>query len=117
MFKKKNIATKNLYLIFGILISAIVLLQAAHVTTYEIDGQEQSDQTESNEEAEIAISPSQAIPNSTSQINLGFDSYLLNEVTFNEEVDEKSSITDLIVPSVHKAIQVLLARIVSPNAP
>ncbi|MEP5613639.1 MAG: hypothetical protein ABJP45_15415 [Cyclobacteriaceae bacterium] len=104
-------------LFFGIALSAFVLLQAMHMDAYEEDSQEQSDKTDSEAGSETSISLPQTIPNSASQINLGFDSYLLDEVTHSKETTEKSISSRLIVPRVHRAIQVLLRKIVSPNAP
>jgi len=117
MIKSLKISRQTMQLFFGIVLSAFVLLQAMHVDAYQEDSQEQSDKTDSETGSETSISLPQTIPNSASQINLGFDSYLLNEVTHGTEINEKSISSKLIVPRVHRAIQVLLRKIVSPNAP
>ena len=117
MIKSISISRKTLELFCGITLSLFVLLQAVYPVSYEEDSQEQSDSKDSEAGSETTVSLPQTIPNSASQINLGFDSYLLDEFTHSEETSETSISSALIVPRVHKAIRVLLNKIVSPNAP
>lgn len=117
MIKKVLISQKRMHLIVGVLLSAFVCLQAIHAESNWEDAQELHDQTDSKTDSEASISLPQTIPNSASQINLGFDSYLLDEVTFQEENNQKTTPSELVTPRIHKAIRILLKRIVTPNAP
>lgn len=117
MIKRVSISRQTLQLFCGIALSVLVLVQAAYPVSYQEDSQEQSDSKDSETGSETSVLLPQTIPNSASQINLGFDSYLLDEVTHNENTNENSISSALIVPRVHKAIRVLLRKIVSPNAP
>ncbi len=114
-----HISGKRLQLILGVLLSTFVLLQAIHTEPTWMDAQEQQDQADSSTDtdSESTVSLTQAIPNSASQINLAFESYLLNEVGFEEESKKKITSSELIKPRIHKAIRILLNRIVTPNAP
>lgn len=120
MIKKINISRQNVHLFFGILLSVFVLVQSAQVTSIAENSAEQTDQTDQKEtekNADVTVSQTQAIANSPSQINISFDSYLLDVVTFKEEKDEKKSVYQQVVPRVNNAIRVLLNKIISPNAP
>ncbi|MEQ9403162.1 MAG: hypothetical protein RIM99_06245 [Cyclobacteriaceae bacterium] len=117
MLKKTYISKQTVQLFFGIILSVFVLTQSVQVATITTDIEKQTDQSESEKEAEASVVQSQAITNSTSQISLGFDSYLLDEVTFQEEESRRKISSELLIPTVHKAIWVLLRKIISPNAP
>lgn len=117
MIKNIRITHKSIQLFLGMALGVLVLMQAVHSSTYHSDVQEQQDQKGSEKNTESTLSVSQAIPNTTSQISLSFDSYLLDEVTFSEKNDVNSTTSDLIVSRIHKAMRVILISIVSPNAP
>ncbi len=117
MIRKVLISHKRMQLVIGVLLSAFVFLQAIHTESNWDNRQEQQDQTDSNTDSETSVSLPQTIPNSATQINLEFDSYLLDEVIFEEENNKKSTSAELITPRIHKAIRILLKRIITPNAP
>lgn len=78
------------------------------------DTMEQSDNdNHQNERVQLA----DVIPTSSLQINLGFQSFLLEEVVLDEQEDEQVSTRDILVQSSQKALKVLFRRIISPNAP
>lgn len=78
------------------------------------DTMEQSDNdNHQNEHLQLA----DVIPTSSLQINLGFQSFLLEEVVLDEQEDEQISTRDILVQSSQKALKVLFRRIISPNAP
>lgn len=117
MIKRITKSRQTIQLFFGIVLSAFVLIQAVHAESGWQEAQEHSDQTDSETGSDASVSLPQTIPNSVSQINLAFDSYLLDEVTFSTGTDERKTSAALIAPRVHRAIRVLLRKIISPNAP
>ena len=117
MIKKSYISKQNMHLSLGVILSVFVLLQSVRISSVETDNKEQTDKKSSEKEAQASFSKAQAITNSSSQISLDFDSYLLNEVTFKKERNDKKSSTELLIQRIHKAIQILLRKIISPNAP
>lgn len=78
------------------------------------DSQEQSDE-EIPEAAQIVNS--EAVTTTPLQVNLGFQSYLLEEI--GQAKSEKRQVFSLerFLPSFSKALKVLFSRIISPNAP
>lgn len=117
MIKKTHIPRQNVHLFFGILLSIFVLVQSSQIAPLPQDTREQADQKETEKEATTTVSQAQAITNSPSQINVSFDFYLFDVVTFKKEEDGKKAVYKLAVPSVNNAIRVLLRKIISPNAP
>ncbi len=117
MGRQINISKHSPHLTLGILLGAFVFVQPAYIIPQIEDKQGQNDEKEAEHDSESTVSQSQAIQNSSSQINLEFESYLLDEVTFKEEEDDKVSSADLVIPSIHTAIRILLRKIISPNAP
>lgn len=117
MIKKPNISRHNLHLFFGIILSVFVLVQSSVVAPLPTENQEQTDQKETEKEPTATVSKAQAIANSLSQINVSFDSYLLDVLTFTEAVDAKKSEYNLVVSGVNNAVRVLFGKIISPNAP
>lgn len=117
MIKKVLISKNVLHILFGTVLSAFILLQAIHTHDSWVDPQEQSDQSDSEAESETSFLLPQTIPNTATQINLGFDSYLLDEVELDDNSNARFSTSELIAPRIHKAIKVLLMKIVTPNAP
>ncbi|MEQ9007648.1 MAG: hypothetical protein RLP12_07175 [Ekhidna sp.] len=92
----------------------MVLTQSAFVPEQIEDKQEQSD-TENSEKQQI--SKSAAVPSSSLQINLDYQSYLLNEVFYQDLEDEKNPVVKQCLSSAQKALKILFRRIISPNAP
>lgn len=78
------------------------------------DGQEQSDE-KTPESTQVVTN--EAVTSTSSQINLGFQSYLLEEIIQSEGSQKKTIFQEYFLPSVNKALKVLLSRIVAPNAP
>lgn len=103
-------------ILMGSLLGFAILIQSVQIAVPAKDNQEQASE-DSNKEVESTISQAEAIPGSSSQITLGFDSYLLDEVNFKEVEDENRTTTNKIVASTSKAFRVLLRKIISPNAP
>ncbi len=111
-----NISKENGHLLFGILLGAFVLVHSIQAITPTQDQQQQTEQSENDDQKEVTVSQTQALPQ-VGQISLDFESYLLGEVTFREEKVSEKSVAGLIIPSTRKAIRVLLLKIISPNAP
>ena len=99
------------------LISLFVLSQTVVIerSTNGADQQEESKSSEKENTQQSSIS--EAVPTSTSQINLDFQSFLLVEMIFDEEARETYSFAEDLDHSIKKAIKVLLSKIISPNAP
>lgn len=77
------------------------------------DTQEQSD---TGEDAQL-VTQTIAVPSSSLQINLDYQSYLLAEVFYQDEDEEKAPQVTLSLSSVQKVLKILFRRIISPNAP
>ena len=86
-------------------------------TTVEVayDEQEQADTKENSSEDQLTIS--EAVTSSGPQINLGFQSFLLEEMTQDEASEDEGALEKQIVSSTQKALKILFRRIISPNAP
>ncbi len=95
-------------------IALFVLTQAVIVPVQTQDKQEQND-SEKSETPQIA--KSEAVPSSSLQINLDYQSYLLTEVFYQDREEENAPTVKLILPSAQKALKILFRRIISPNAP
>lgn len=96
------------------MIGLFVLTQAAIIPEKAVDKQEQSD-TESQENQQIT-KPA-AVPSSSIQFNLDYQSYLLEEVFYKDEETENAPVVKQILPSAQKALKILFRQIISPNAP
>ena len=99
---------------FGVAMALFVLTQAVIVPNQETDKQEQTD-TE-NEEVQ-QFSKVTAVPSSSLQINLDYQSYLLTEVFYQDEQENNTPVEKLILPTTQKALKILFRQIISPNAP
>lgn len=111
----KLISGKFIPAVFGLVLGLFVLTQAVIVPEQITDKQEQSD-SESDDETP-RITKSAAVPSTSLQINLDYQSYLLTEVFYQDLEEEKAPVIKLLVPSAQKALKVLFERIISPNAP
>lgn len=98
------------------MMALFVLTQSVFVQEQSYDKQEQSDSEEKKGEAQ-QMSKTAAVPTSSLQINLDYQSYLLNEVFFQDENEEKSPAIERTLSSAQKALKILFRRIISPNAP
>lgn len=96
------------------MLALFVLTQAAIVPDQVDDKQEQSD-TEKGETQQLA--KSEAVPSSSLQINLDYQSYLLTEVFYQDQEEKKAPVVKLILPATQKALKILFSQIISPNAP
>ena len=94
-----------------------MLTQASLVAPEQTSGdqQEQSDQEEQDEKQQV--SSNHAVPSSSLQFNLDYQSYLLAEVIYQEDSEETNEASDELFPTIQKALHVILRRIISPNAP
>ncbi|MEO9482585.1 MAG: hypothetical protein ABJG47_04040 [Ekhidna sp.] len=110
----KYIPKKTVHVAFGLFIALFVLTQAVIVPSQDTDRQEQAD---SEKEEVQQLSKVAAVPSSSIQINLDYQSYLLTEVFFQHQKGEKISVEKLILPSTQKALKILFRQIISPNAP
>lgn len=102
----------------GVLVGLLVLTQTT-VNTYSQaekseDKKEHSD-TDSSQSEQVTIS--EAVPTSGSQINLGFQSILLQKLVLDEETEGQGSVIEKLVPTTQKALKVLFRKIIAPNAP
>lgn len=91
-----------------------MLTQAAIVPEQFTDKQEQAD---TDEEELQQIEKAAAVPSSSLQINLDYQSYLLAEVFYQDQEKGKTPVVKLLVLSSQKALKILFERIISPNAP
>lgn len=99
---------------FGVAMALFVLTQAVIVPDQETDKQEQTD----NENEEVQqFSKVTAVPSSSLQINLDYQSYLLTEVFYQDEQENNTPVEKLILPTTQKALKILFRQIISPNAP
>lgn len=118
MVLRTNISNKRIQLLFGLMISLFVLTQSATIYSFDKEIQGQATEVDSeNEDTEIVYSVNQAIPNSGFHVNLGFDHFLLNELSFEEIKNEASDYSRSLTSKAQTAIGTILRRIISPNAP
>ncbi|MEM6734912.1 MAG: hypothetical protein AAF620_02465 [Bacteroidota bacterium] len=110
-----SISSQRTQLLIGLLIGLFVLTQTSINSSEDIakDNQEESNHSSTTEQTKV----SEAITSSGLQINLGFQSFLLQELVLDTRgVDTKSSL-EVLVASIEEVLKVLLRRIISPNAP
>ncbi len=96
------------------MIGIFVLTQAVIIPNEQVDKQEQG---ESESDASQQISKSAIVPTSTLQINLDYQSYLVTELFYQDDEDEKVPVVKTLLPASQKALKILFRRIISPNAP
>jgi len=116
--KIREIISKQIIQVgLGLLIGLFVLVQSSHTQQdirIKVVDKEQSD--DSGQESQ-QLSLTEAVPFSVPQINLDFQSFLLEEVPFEKEPKEEDTGLDQWAPAAQKALKVLFRRIISPNAP
>lgn len=117
LLKRFNFISKQtLQLLMGVLVGFYVLTQTT-VTTHVIAAQDQQEQESEKETSTDQLTISEAVTLSGSQINLGFQSILLEEVAQDQEVKNQGSLLDGITLATQKALKILFSRIISTNAP
>lgn len=112
---RKNISKLALQIVLGLFVGTFILTQSIYLKPeIQKDQQEQSgeDIPESTQ-----IVTSKAVTSSSLQLNLGFQSYLLEEIFQTEDGQEKAHLQDGFISTANKALKVLLSRIIAPNAP
>ena len=113
---RANISQRALQALLGLFIGFVVLAQ----NTISVQNQQNNDaqeQSEGDQSEEKQLVLSEAVPSSSLQINLDFQSFLLEEVTLDEEGEEQKASVKEWLPSAQKALKILFQRIISPNAP
>ncbi len=92
-----------------------VLTQAVVVEQQLVENKKEQADSDKSDHQQVAETI--AIPSSSVQISLDYQSYLLGEV-FSKEDEERNQADskELFFPTP-KAIMVILRRIISPNAP
>ncbi|MFK7954302.1 MAG: hypothetical protein AB8B73_15735 [Ekhidna sp.] len=115
MKARKNISKLGLQIVLGLFVGTFILTQSIYLEpdTYQ-DQQEQSSE-DAPESTQVVIS--KAVTSSTVQFNLGFQSYLLEEIFQTEEGQKQTHLQDELISTANKALKVLLGRIIAPNAP
>jgi len=108
------ISKKLIQVLIGIFIGAFILTVSTVNVTYESkkDTKEQS----SSGERELQITRAEAITSSPGQINVEFQSFLLEEVVFVKDDDLKKPV-DILGDYTQKVFKILFRSIISPNAP
>ena len=114
--KNRFISKKFLQTGFGLVLALFVLAQSVYVQEHNFDKQEQSG-TDNEKKETQQFSKTALVPTSSLQINLDYQSYLLNEVFFQDGDEGESPAIECIIPSAQKALKILFRRIISPNAP
>lgn len=104
--------------VLSILLLAITLTVTAGQTYVLVDtpSQEISEDSSSESEEQATLQISAAVQ-STFHINLGFDSFLLEEIISHEISTITPYTVDQFIPSISKSFKILLRRIISTNAP
>lgn len=116
MRRINSISKQSLQLFLGIFVGLFLLTQTdVIVVDSNVDQQEQTESEEQGDQDQLSIS--EAVPSSGSQINLGFHSFLMQELVQHEEEDDQQSLEETIFGSTQKALKVLFRRIISVNAP
>ena len=117
MKRFNSISTQSLQLLVGLLIGLFVLSQST-ITTSNFDREDSQEQSQSeSKHSDEKATVSEAVPSNGPQVNLGFQSILLQEFIQGEPVDEKGVILGKIAITSQKALKVLSRRFIAPNAP
>ena len=102
----------------GLFIGVFVLTQSTFQVATTGDKHQQEQQKDSNQKGkEQQVKINEAVTSPTSQINLDFQSFLLEEVHFDEKNEDQKSSEGFLAGSSQKVLRVLFRRIISPNAP
>ena len=119
MKRINSISNTSLQLLLGLLVGLFVLTQTVAIPgdASDEDRQEQSESDTQSSNDQDQANLSEAVPSTGSQIYLGFQSILLQEVTTGSEKEDRGIALEKIVPATHKALKILFRRIISPNAP
>lgn len=113
---REHISKGTIQITLGLLIGLFVLTQTV-VPSIQHEKTEQTEQSSEEENSYQELKLSDAIPSSSLQINLDFQSFLLEEVTMSDDNEDGRALSELALPSAQKALKVLFRRIISPNAP
>ena len=113
---RKNISKFALQIVLGLFVGTFILTQSIYLNPeIQKDQQEQSGGEDAPESTQVVAS--KAVASSSAQFNLGFQSYLLEEIFQTEDGHKKSHFQDGFISTANKALKVLLSRIIAPNAP
>lgn len=110
-----TISKPYIQLAFGLVLGLFVLSQSAaySINTQTEEVKEEQKSKEGNTEQYIKLAD--AVPSSSTQINIDYQSFLLEELTL-DDVDEEPKPVRFDIP-LGKALKVLFRQIISPNAP
>ncbi|GAB4232909.1 MAG: hypothetical protein Tsb0034_05900 [Ekhidna sp.] len=112
------ISQKTVQVVFGLLLGLFVLAQTVPSTSVLDEAKDTTEQSGTKDDHKSQqLSISEAIPYSTVQINLNFQSFLLQEIATRENESENESPLNYLEKSATKAFKVLFNRIISTNAP
>lgn len=99
-------------LLLGVLTSFYVILQP--VNSYEIHSSRDLSEETSHEDITI-LTKAEVLPSSSSQINVEFQSYLIE--VFETVEETRNAIFHESFRTLNKALRLIIQEIISPNAP
>lgn len=79
-------------------------------------GDKQENTTDSGDSEKVVVKLTEAVQSTTS-INLNFQSFLLDEVLQTEDSEEYETAADYFHEAIKKHVRILFRLIISPNAP
>lgn len=103
-------------MLLGVALALIVLTQSVYAVYPAADVIEQQESDEQTSDESMVVQ-SKAIPNSSSQINLETESFLLEELNYDDESDDELNAGEFLIENVRKAVKILFRKIIAPNAP
>lgn len=115
MKKSSTITSSKWSTRFGILIALLVLLQSLSIQPQYVVEDVAAQKEQAEHDMQVGIDD--AVPASSNAIDLGFQSFLINEIEF-EEIDALfETSADGFSQAIEKVFRVVFRLIISPNAP
>ena len=112
----RTISKTSIQLVIGLILGTFVISQS---TLYSVNAQAEEvkkEQKSDEGDKEQYLTLTNAIPSTPTQINLNYQSFLLEEL-YREEENESTNKTIRFDIPLGKALKVLFRQIISPNAP
>lgn len=117
MKSRSTISNKFLKIAIGLIVGLFVLTQTVIYSTPDTSNDPSKEQSDVPENGKQQLSLSEAVPSAITQINLDFQSFLIEEVEFDDDNSEVESPAKELISLSNKALKIILRRIISPNAP
>ena len=116
MMNRLNIFSFSQVLSVMLLLSTLTVAGAKNHVYPDLDKQEFSNEKTPDTDLQAKLQFSATVQSSFN-VNLGFDSFLLEEVSISQVRDLPRYTVSQFIPGISKSFKILLRRIISTNAP